>query len=459
MIASAVIGNDNEGEDQQMTRRSNEKLGGGGKSTPGASRRTVLRAIAAGGIGAVVVPAIATWPARAAGRPIKIGFVSPETGPIAAFGEADEFVLTGLRETLAGGITVNGAQHPVTIIRKDSQSNPNRAAEVTAQLINSDKVDIVLGSSTSDTTVPVADQCELNAVPCICTDTPWQAWFFGRKGDPKKGFDWTSHFFWGVEAITAVFTNLWLSLDTNKTVGALWSNDPDGAALSDAKTGFPPAVTAKGFKLVDLGFYPTMSDDFSAQINAFKEAKVDIVTGVFVPPAFATFWTQAAQQGFRPKIATPAKALLFPSAVEALGDRGIGLSTEVWWSPHHPFKSGLTGQTAQQFCDAYIKATSRPWTQPIGFKHAVIEVAIDALRRTKNIDNPASIRDAIAATDYTSIVGPVNFKKGPVPGVATTPLVGGQWKRGGKNKYDLHIVNNQTADFIPLDSKFEPITS
>ena len=424
----------------------------------GASRRSVLRGLAAG-MGAVAAPAILSSKARAAGRAIKLGFVSPETGPIAAFGEADEFVLTGLRDVLATGVTINGVQHPVTIVKKDSQSNPNRAAEVTAELINSDKVDIVLGSSTSDTTVPVADQCELNAVPCICTDTPWQAWFFGRKGDPAKGFEWTSHFFWGVEAITAVFTNLWLSLDTNKKVGALWSNDPDGAALSDATHGFPPAVKARGFTLVDTGFYPTMSDDFSAQINAFKEAKVDIVTGVFVPPAFATFWTQAAQQGFRPKIATPAKALLFPSAVEALGDRGVGLSTEVWWSPHHPFKSGLTGQTAQQFCDAYTKATGRQWTQPIGFKHAVIEVALDALRRTKNVDDPTSIQAAIRETDYASIVGPVNFKKGPVPGVATTPLVGGQWKHGTKNKYDLNIVNNQTADFIPLDSKFEPIPS
>jgi branched-chain amino acid transport system substrate-binding protein len=422
-------------------------------------RRDVLRAIAAGGAGAVLGPKILSRPARAAGRTIKIGFVSPETGPIAAFGEADDFVLAGVRKALANGITVAGTQHPVTIIKKDSQSNPNRAAEVTAELINSDRVDLVLGSSTSDTTNPVADQCELNGVPCITTDTPWQAWFFGRKGDPAKGFEWTYHFFWGVDDIATVFTDLWTSLDTNKTVGGLWSNDPDGIALSDPQTGFPAMMKKRGFNLVDLGLYPTMSDDFSAQINRLKEAKVDIVTGVWVPPAFATFWTQAAQQGFRPKIATPAKALLFPSAVEALGDRGIGLSTEVWWSPHHPFKSGLTGESAQQFCDAYSATTGRQWTQPIGFKHAVIEVAIDVLRRTKKIDDSASIRDAIAATDYTSIVGPVAFAKGPVKNIATTPLVGGQWKKGTKYKYELAIVNNQMAPNIPLDGKFEPLPS
>jgi branched-chain amino acid transport system substrate-binding protein len=436
-----------------MTTKGTTRKGAGRAS--GISRRRALGTVAAAGAVAIAAPAIWSRPALAAGRPIKIGFVSPESGPIAAFGEADQFVLEGVRAALKGGVTIAGTQHPVVIVSKDSQSNPNRAAEVTAELIN-DKCDLILGSSTSDTTIPVSDQCELNEVPCIATDTPWQAWFFGRKGDPKKGFEWTSFFFWGVDDIANVFANIWDSLDTNKTVGALWSNDPDGIAISNEKTGFPPILKARGYKIVDLGLYPTMSDDFTAQINALKAAKADIVTGVFVPPAFATFWTQAAQQGYKPKIATPAKALLFPSAVEALGDRGSGLTTEVWWSPHHPFKSSLTGQSAQQYCDAYTKATNRQWTQPIGFKHAVLEVAIDVLKRAKKLD-PKAIRDAIFQTNTHTIVGPINFTKGPVPGVSVTPLVGGQWKRGGKWKYDLNIVSNKSAPNIPVDGKVEPI--
>ena len=35
-----------------------------------------------------------------------------------------------------------------------------------------------------------------------------------------------------------------------------------------------------------------------------------------IPPDFATFWSQAAQQGFKPKIVTIGKALLFPSVIE-----------------------------------------------------------------------------------------------------------------------------------------------
>jgi branched-chain amino acid transport system substrate-binding protein len=236
----------------------------------------------------------------------------------------------------------------------------------------------------------------------------------------------------------------------------LWSNDGDGI---NANAHLPDFYKSKGFEVRNLGLYNSNADDFSVQIAELKRANCEILSGVFTPPEFGIFWTQCAQQGFRPKVVTPAKALLFPTAVEAVGDRGAGLSTEVWWSHHHPFKSGLTGETALQFCNAYTAATGKQWTQPIGFKHANLEVAIDILKRTRKLD-PNSIRDAIADTDYQSLVGPVAWKGGqhnPVKNACSTPLVGGQWKMREKFKYDLHVVYNQPAPNIPVDSPFEPI--
>ena len=281
-------------------------------------RRMLLRLAAAGGASAIASP----WmfqSSRAAPRVVKIGMVSPETGPIAAFGEADQFVLAGVRKALGDGIVIAGEKHPVQIIYKDSQSNPNRAAEVTAQLINNDKVDLVVGSSTSDTVIPVSDQCELAGVPCVTSDDPWQIWFFGRKGDPKKGFEWTYHFFWGLDQLGDIFADMWLALPTNKVLGTLWSNDGDGV---NANAHLPDFFKSKGFDVHNLGLYPNNADDFSAQIADLKKANCEIVSGVFSPPEFGIFWTQCAQQGYRPKVVTPAKALLFPAAVEALGDRG-----------------------------------------------------------------------------------------------------------------------------------------
>ena len=420
------------------------------------NRRRVLKTLAFTGA-ALASPAVLRETAAAADRVIKIGFISPETGPLAAFGAADKFILDGVRKKLEGGLMIGGRKRKVEIIRKDSQSNPNRASEIASELILSDKVDIMTASSTSDTVNPVADQCEVNGVPCVTTDDPWQAYFFGRHGNPKKPFEWTYHFFWGLEDISAVYSDMWKSVDTNKVIGALWSNDPDGNALGDPKHGLMPVYKKLGFKIVDTGMFPPMTDNYSSQIGTFKAAGVEILTGVFLPPSFSTFWTQAAQQNFKPKIATIAKAMLFPSAVEALGDRGNGITTEVWWSPNHPFKSGLTGESAMQLASTYTKATGHQWTQPLGFKHAVLEVACDVLQRAKDVNKPETIRDAIRTTDYQSIVGRVSFKDGPLPNISRTPLVGGQWKRGKKFKYDLVIVNNKNAPEIPVGGKIDLI--
>ena len=390
-------------------------------------------------------------------KTIRIGYVSPQTGPLAAFGEADNFTLSQVRAQLKDGLAIGGTKYAVEILVKDSQSNPNRAGEVAADLILKEKINLMLVGNTPETANPVCDQCELNEVPCVSSIVPWQPWFFGRKGDPAKGFNWTYHFFWGLEDIIAVFTNMWKTLPTNKRVGGLFPNDGDGNAWGDKERGFPKPLAAEGFTLFDPGRYQNLTQDFSAQIAAFKKDSVDIITGVVLPPDMKTFWTQAKQQGLKPKIVSVGKALLFPGAVEAMGDLGEGFSTEVWWTPTYPFTSSLTKQSAKQLGDAYEATTKKQWTQPIGFGHALFEVGIDALKRSKDVGSPAAIRDAIVATNLSTVVGPIAWGKGPVKNVCKTPLVGGQWVKGKKYKYELVIVNNQTAPNIPTGGMLKPM--
>lgn len=423
----------------------------------GISRRKVLKmggGAAALGLAASAFPA----PFVLAAKSIKIGYVSPKTGPLAVFADPDPFTLGQVTKALAGGLKSGGKTYPVEIIYKDSQSDSNRAAEVASELILKDEVDIIVAASTPATTNPVADQCELNGMPCVTNDTPWQPHFFGRGGNPEKGFEWTNHFFWGLEDVIGSYTNLWTKIPTNKVVGCLFPNDSDGNAWGDAQRGFPPVLAEKGFTLVDLGRFQSPADDFSSYIADFKAKGVEIVTGVLPPPDFANFWSQAGQQGFAPKIVTAAKASEFPSAIAAFGDRAENLSVEVWWSPNHPFSSGLTGQTSKQLADAYTAESGRHWTMPLAFKHSLFEVAIDALKRADGTGNPEVLRDAIRDTDYASIVGPVNFKTGPVPNVSKTPLVSGQWQRQGKN-LELVVVENSQAPNIPMQAELKAVSA
>lgn len=406
------------------------------------SRRHFTQALAA-------AAASGATPLAFASDTVKIGYVSPQTGPLAPFGEADKWVIDQMKAAFKDGIVVGGRKHAVQIVLKDSQSNPNRAGEVANDLILKDKVALVLTAGTPETANPVSDACELNEVPCISSVVPWQPWFFGRKGNPDKGFAWTYHVFWGLEDVIANFTNGWKAVPTNKKVGGLFPNDGDGNAWGDKELGFPKPLSQMGFTLTDPGRFQNGTQDFSAQIAAFKRDNVEIVTGVLIPPDAKTFLTQARQQGFRPKVVTLGKALLFPGAIEALGDLGDGLTTEVWWSPSHPFTSSLTKQSAKALADAYEAGARKQWTQPIGFAHALFEVASNALSRSRSL-KAADVRDAVAATNLQTVVGPVRWGgAGPMKNVSKTPLVLGQWGKGKKYKYELAIVNNAAAPKIP----------
>lgn len=410
------------------------------------TRRQFIRT----GAAVLAAPALLSATRAYAATPtLKVGHVSPRTGPLAGFAEADDYILKAITQKFGAGVENNGKAWNIEVISKDSQSNPNRAAEVASELILSDEVDIIVAASTPDTVNPVADQAEINEVPCITTDCPWQPYFFGRGGNPGEGFESTYHFFWGLEDVIGVFLAMWGSAGVGKNVGGLFPNDADGNAWGDAELGLPKPLAAAGYSLTDPGRYQPMSDDFTNQIAAFKDAGCEIVTGNMIPPDFGTFWAQAAQQGFNPKIVTIGKALLFPSVIEGLGDRGIGLSSEVWWSPAHPFASSLTGTSAADLANGYTAETGRAWTQPIGFKHALFEVVADVVARSEDLEDPAANIAAIAGTNIQSIVGPINWANGPVKNVTKTPLVAGQWQKQGDG-IDLKIVTNETAPDIPL---------
>ena len=427
----------------------------------GISRRQFVQTSA----GVVATGALLGKRAFAANRPLRIGYVSPETGPLAPFGEADAFVIDQIRKKFQGGIMSGGATRPIEILVRDSQSGPNRAAEVAASLIKSDKVDLMVVAGAPETVNPVSDQCEINQVPCVSTDVPWQPYFFGRGANPAKGFDWTYHFFWGVDLMAQYTADEFDLLPTNKVVGLLMGNDLDGMAQADPVRGLPPIFKARGYTVIDPGRFDLDSTDFSAQIAAFKKANVEIVNGVIPLPTFSNFWTQAAQQGFKPKQANIGKAVLFPAGVESLGPRGKYLTVVAWWTHAYPFKSSLTGQSARQLCDQYEEVTKKQWTQALGFRHALFEIALDAFKRAQNPDSAASVIEAVRATKLNTVVGPIQWQgpppnqwtQIPVKNVCTTPMAPAQWVPGKKWMYDLVIVDNRRYPLISVERKEEPL--
>jgi branched-chain amino acid transport system substrate-binding protein len=59
----------------------------------------------------------------ASGDTIRIGYISPMTGPFAPFAEADNFTITAVKQALSGGLQIGGKKYKVEILARDDQSN------------------------------------------------------------------------------------------------------------------------------------------------------------------------------------------------------------------------------------------------------------------------------------------------------------------------------------------------
>ena len=184
------------------------------------------------------------------GATIRIGYLTPTTGALASYGAADRFVIGAMRQFFAQNpIRVGGRSYPVEILDRDSQSNADRAADLTDDLIANGGIQLMLVSAGAQTATPVSDQCEANGMPCIATATPWQPWFYGRAGRPDTPFRWTYDFFWGLDDVEAVYADMWDQVGTNKRCAGLWPDDADGRAWGDPTSGFPAATERARLRL------------------------------------------------------------------------------------------------------------------------------------------------------------------------------------------------------------------
>ena len=395
------------------------------------------------------------------GDVIKVGFITPRTGALAGFGEPDPFVLGLARKALADGLSAGGKTYKVEILDRDTQSDPSRAGQLAKALINSDAIDFMLTSSTPETVNPVADTCEAAGVPCLSTGMPWEPWYFGRGAKPGEAspFHWTYHFGFGVPNFSKAYISQWNGpVQTNKRVAFLMPNDADGNAL---RAIFKPILEKAGFTVIDPGGYEDGTTDYAAQITKFKAENCEIFTTGPIPPDFAVFWRQAAQQGYTRmvKIAQIAKTGLFPSQIESLGSLGPKLATVAFWHPSFPYKSSLTGLTSQQLADKYEKDTGKQWNQMLGDNTALMDAGIAALKSSDNPKNRESLVKALAGLKVTTPVGNLDWTKGPVPNIYPMIFAGTQWvksKPGSKFPVDMVVTDNADDPNVPVGAKLVP---
>lgn len=421
----------------------------------GMTRRELMAATGA----ATAALTLGVRPAFAADT-LKVGFISPRTGPLGGFGETDGYVLEVVRKAIGDGIEIGGKKYAVEILDQDTQSDPSRAGQLAKDLINNQGIDMMLAVSTPETINPVADACEAAGVPCLSTVMPWEAWYFGRgaKPDQPSPFKWTYHFGFGVGEFHKTYVSQWNLIETNKKVGVMYPNDADGNAI---RANLAPLLQKDGFTIIDPGAYETGTTDYSSQIALFKQEGVEIINTFPIPPDFATFWRQAAQQGLHKqvKIVQVAKTGLFPSGVEALGNLGVNLGSAAYWHKAFPYKSSISGVSGPELADGYEASSGKQWTQQLGATLSLFDAGFDALKKAADPKSKDAIVKSIATLNTVTIAGKVDFTSGPFPNISPGPIIGTQWVKapdGSKFPLDYVVTENATDPNVPVAAKLLP---
>lgn len=334
-----------------------------------------------------------------------IGVVLAATGRLAPLGAPLDFVARALN-------------WPVDILVRDSGSTADGARAAALSLADAGvRVVVTLGGT--ETLPAVVDACTEREVPCVSTTLPWQVYAAGRRPG------WAFHFSWGLDDIAAVFADLWEHLGQARVVGCLWNDGTQGEAL---RRWFRPVAAARGHELVDLP-YRESGDELP------DVAGVEVLTGAATAADLA-----AAVRRSRSRLVTCSRWLTYPFGVARHGlDR---VATIVYWTPEHAHQAAV--RTPADLAAAY-EASGSAWLQPLGLAHALIEVACHAVAGS---ESRAGVAAVLGRTRLPTLAGVLDWTAGPVPGVATIPLAGGQWRAGPRP--ELVVVDNRRAPVVPV---------
>ena len=253
---------------------------------------------------------------------IKIGYISPLTGPYALFGETDKYTVDLIKKMIGKGIQNNGKTYNVEIFVRDAQSNSEQGRRARRRLdpqrehpFDDPGVDDA-GHQSGRRPVRALWRAQH-----LCRPSPGRP-SSCRAAAPRSRSSGPTTSSGASRTCSPPMLRMWKSVDTNKKVGMLFPRNADGEAWGNDNYGLPPASAKAGFEAIAPSMFQPHTNDFSAQIAEFKRNNCDIVGGISYPGDLKTFITQCSQQNYHPKVVTIAAALLFPSGVEAMGRLG-----------------------------------------------------------------------------------------------------------------------------------------
>jgi branched-chain amino acid transport system substrate-binding protein len=344
---------------------------------------------------------------------IKIGATIPLTGRYAGGGAQVERGYTfGVEDiNAAGGVFVEeyDRQIPLELIILDDESDPVKTVSNLESLYSEDEVVVYLGGFGSDLHAAAAAVAEVNAVPYLgVAFALWDA--------HQQGFEYLfSPFPKSPDLSRTIFEFLNGTLeeaDRPTRVGILQETTDWGIELA----GFWEADAAEfGYEIVDHEEYAPGTQDFTDLILAMRDADVQLLLSLPNPPDGITLFTQMAELDWTPEHTLVIRAPDPPTWSQNLGINGDFVTFMPGWHWAMDFEG------VEALNEKHMELMERPSDPIVGPSYALIQIAAAAIEAAGTLDRDA-IRDAIAATDMETVVGPVTFNEDGTGNVITAIL-------------------------------------
>jgi branched-chain amino acid transport system substrate-binding protein len=341
-------------------------------------------------LGTVAIVALGTVPAVPQQKTIKIGLVSSFSGPVAAIGN-------DMRNSFELGLDHHGRKLgglPVEVIYEDDQVKPEVGVQKTQKLIESDKVDFVVGYIWSNVLLaslkPLVDSKTFTVVT--------------NAGASQLAGELCSPY---------VFSTSWNNDQTPQAVG-LYMNQknvktafligPNYAAGKDMLEGV--AATFKGQIIGrELTRWPDQLD-FSAELSKARAAKPDAIFAFYPGGAGIQFITQYSQSGLKGQIPLYTAFTIDELSLPRLKDLAVGIPGAQHWV------NDLPNETNKKYVADYkakYKLSPSFYGSQTYDAVALLDAAVTAVKG--DLTKKDEMRREVEKANFKSVRG--NFKFGP----------------------------------------------
>jgi branched-chain amino acid transport system substrate-binding protein len=339
---------------------------------------------------ALAALALTAAPATAQQKTVKIGFVSTFSGPVAAIGN-------DMRNSFELALDHHGRKLgglPVEVIYEDDQIKPEVGVQKTQKLIESDKVDFLVGYIWSNVMLaslkPIVDSKTFTIIT--------------NAGASQLAGELCSPY---------VFSTSWNNDQTPQAVG-LYMNQknvkkafligPNYAAGKDMLEGV--AATFKGEIIGrELTAWPNQLD-FSAELSKARAARPDAIFAFYPGGAGIQFITQYAQSGLKGQVPLYTAFTIDSLSLPRLKDLAIGIPGAQQWVrdlPNPANKKYVDDFRAKHKADPSFYGSQTYDAVPL------LDSVVTAVKG--DLTKKDEMRKAAEKADFKSVRG--NFKFGP----------------------------------------------